>query len=238
MGLTISQFLPGLYGGDVLRAAYFMERFKTEKRFLTAAVLFERISGFMAMLMVGAVTSLIVYHSNKKEEWLLFFFIIVCIFGTFCLFFNKISSDKKAHIKGLLQVSRDIISQLKSLQSQTGILSTTLLYSLASQFFSILSYYYLLGIMQSALPFYEVAAVATLGWLVTLLPISLNGLGVKESGIIAGLISLGVPKTTALAVALIGFLPTLLHAMLGGILIGYNFQSIMGLKKLFAKTKP
>ena len=89
--------------------------------------------------------------------------------------------------------------------------------------------------MDVHLPPLTIACVVALSWMVTLVPVSLNGLGLRESGLILGLVSFGVSKGTALSISLIALLPTLLHSVMGGILLVFNLKKIISLKKLLEK---
>jgi hypothetical protein len=63
------------------------------------------------------------------------------------------------------------------------------------------------------------AALLPLVWLVSMLPISLGGLGVREAGFVSLMTAAGTPGETALAVAGLWLAMTLLQAAAGGVVL-------------------
>lgn len=63
------------------------------------------------------------------------------------------------------------------------------------------------------------AALLPLVWLVSLAPISLGGLGVREAGFVSLMTAAGMPAATAVAVAGLWLVTTLAQAAVGGVLL-------------------
>ena len=235
MGLTLNQFLPGIYGGDILRATYYMPSHALEKSFLTAAVIFERVCGLVAMIIIGCVASLYLFFVLGHTRWLIMSVVLVIFSGILFLFSIQLrpsAQRNNATVHRWVRMSQEVIEHLFLLGDDRKLLLSILSLSMASQIFSICTYWYLFTVMQVSLPISAIAAVVALGWLVTLLPISLNGLGVRETGLVVGFVSFGVSKSISLSVALIALIPTLFFAGCGAILIGRNFQRIMDLRRI------
>ncbi len=234
MGLTLNQFLPGIYGGDILRATYYMPHHTLEKSFLTAAVIFERVCGLLAMIIIGCAASLYLFLVLGHTRWLLMSAALVSLCGILFLLSNQLRHSTQRDSKKVrrwVRISQEVIEHLFLLGDEHKLLLSILLLSMASQSLSICTYWYLLSIMQVDLPILAIAAVVALSWLVTLLPISLNGLGVRETGLVVGFVSFGVSKSISLSVALIALIPTLFFAGCGAVLIGRNFQRLMDLRR-------
>ncbi len=236
MGLTLNQFIPGLFGGDLLRATYYMPDYEDKKRFLTAAVLFERLNGFLAILCIGLLGSLYVSMVYRKPVWIVM--VLATVGGLSILFWVftwwNPSGKERIWSRGL-QITHDIFEILRQLFSNRALFSQTFALSCLSQCISIATYWYLLQVMDIHLPLLTIACVVALSWLVTLVPVSLNGLGIRESGLVLGLVSFGVIDSTALAISLIALLPTLLYSVVGACFLIANLTYIIRLNRLLVK---
>ena len=69
-----------------------------------------------------------------------------------------------------------------------------------------------------ALPLSTWFAVVPLVALVMVVPLSINGVGVREGGLVLLLAPTGVPKDVAVAIGLLWFLATILTGLMGGVL--------------------
>lgn len=235
MGLTVNQFMPGIYGGDVLRAMYLMPENPPKKHFLTVAIVYERLVGLVAILLLGSMGSVHTYLWYGQSFWLvggggLFVILLLLVCATRFLLLRW---QPDSLVNRWLRMSGQLFTQFSFLLRHRNLFLTTLLLSCGSQLFSVLSVHHLLETLGSPLNFSAVVAVVAFSWLVTLLPISLNGLGIRESGLVAGFLSLGVPKSTALSVSLVALLPTLFFSLVGGVLIGVNVGKILRIRKIF-----
>lgn len=71
-------------------------------------------------------------------------------------------------------------------------------------------------------------AVVPLVTLLTLLPVSLNGLGLREGGFVFFLGQLGIPQAQALALSLLVFGLTLLFSLAGGVCLLFERMPVKG----------
>jgi len=232
MGLSINQFTPGLYGGDVLRALYFMPKNQSRKRFLTAAVLFERMIGLLAMIILGILSSGIVGMQHEKRYWLGISFMQLLALFFLVAILRQINSGRLQNlfVNRWLRLTKDIAEIVAHLFSRKSLFMGALMLSLASQCISILAYFYLADCFQADLSLAAVACAVTVAWLVTMIPVSLNGLGLRESGLVIVMLSFGATKEAALSISIVALVPTMIHALAGALLIGLNFRTIIALK--------
>jgi uncharacterized protein (TIRG00374 family) len=237
MGLTMNQFFPGLFGGDLLRAAFFMPHYETKKGFLTAAVLFERINGLLVMSCIASLGC--IYMPAEYARFFLLTMALLLMVGFLFFCFTLFRMRSPAGIKGRLykwiRRCQEIGDILLTLFRNPSLFARTFVFSSFSQIMTILIYWHLLRATDIRLPFPAIAAVVAFAWLVSMVPVSLNGLGVRESGFMFGLASFGVSKGVALSISLTALLPVLLHALLGGVLLGMNYSRIVELRKLFGR---
>lgn len=93
------------------------------------------------------------------------------------------------------------------------------LLSYASLFFTILSYWFIIQAFQPSVPFLHVFFITLLTYFVTILPISINGIGVQEGSYSLLLMQIGFGYEHALASAFMIRVLTLLVSAFGGILL-------------------
>lgn len=234
MGLAVNQFMPGIYGGDLLRVAYFMPDHAGRRVSLAAAVIFERICGLLAMMAIGVYASLHTWLQSENPLWLFYFLGIIALATTSYWLFGYIRSVRLRvrYLQGIFKLGGETRTQLLWMLADGKLVVSTVFLSSLSQAITIFTFYYLLKIFHADVPPAGIAAVVTLGWLVTLLPLSLNGLGIREGGLVAGFIALGVAETTALSVSLIALLPTMALAAIGIIVLCTRYARFANLKQM------
>ena len=71
------------------------------------------------------------------------------------------------------------------------------------------------------IPLLELLVVITLISVITMLPVSLNGLGVREASYVFFFNELGVPEEIALSVSLLFFFLVSISSLIGGIILAY-----------------
>jgi len=101
------------------------------------------------------------------------------------------------------------------------------LLSYASLFFTILSYWLLIQAFQPTVPFLHVFFITLLTYFVTILPISINGIGVQEGSYSLLLMQIGFGYEQALASALMIRVLTLLVSAFGGILLAISDRELI-----------
>jgi uncharacterized membrane protein YbhN (UPF0104 family) len=209
IGMFFNLFLPTSVGGDVVRAWY-LDGGSGRRGPAFLSVLMDRLNGLLVLLVMAC--GAVILCPVSLERW-----IVWSVWGTACaailgLFFLAI---------GFHWSSR--FSQVRRLAGQAGIyfadprvmLAATAL-SLVVQSANVVLVW-LVGLAVGApVPAFYYWIMVPMVTLLTLLPVSLNGMGFREAGTILFLAPLGVVRGTALSLAVLWFAVFTCASLLGG----------------------
>ena len=223
-GIFFNMFLPSTVGGDFVRSAdigYHSKKTGT----VVATVLLDRLSGFVGMTFV-ALIALMLGGSSIKDQRIIFFIyllaallllIILIIFNNFVhgILSKLFSSGHPGRIRGgLLKV----LKEMYEFKRHKAVIAQNLLLSIAVQvigpittYLIAISFHLEVNIIYFFLFIPIIAAV-------TLLPISIGGLGVRDYMTILLFTGIGISKHFAFAFSLLGFFFLILYAGIGGII--------------------
>lgn len=223
IGNFYSVLLPGVLGGDVVRAA--MCRAKTGGT--TAAVLtsvaIERALGLWGVTLIGSVGVLGVvlfmpYHFevvtlllNPLMAVALPLFVYIAHIVTRLAGRSGLRQKLIARVvEALAQFSR----RVRELPS--GLALRTILFSTAFQASEIFIYFYFSHVMRIEVPFLYFLFAIPLVYLATVLPISLGGIGVREGVLVWFLSIIGIHASDAAMLAFLVYLNRVLIGVFGG----------------------
>ncbi len=209
VGIFFSNFLPSTIGGDAVRV-YDIWRIKPDKTYAVTVVFLDRLLGLVvlifcsfgallaAQILDARLLSLHVWGTFDKlfgnlvsSPVLPFVFLIVLVgFGLICLtqLRSIIAFIQNAKMPPLLQTLKSKLARaMKSLlifRKKKGVLAQGLIWSLFVQI-SVIFHYYLIAVALnlpiSFLTFFLIVPLATI---VTMLPVSINGIGLRENAFI------------------------------------------------------
>lgn len=194
----ISLFLPSSFGGDIYRA-YSLKKYNLDSFQNISSVLFDRLTGLFALSSISVVSFVTFYGKEIDYKFLFMYLISTSLFWIF-------SSEKMITILSNLKL-KPLKFILKILQSfnQYRTNYSVLLKSLAIAFlfqsnivFLNKLYCVALGIdIQLSYLFMIIPLV----YLTEMLPISINGLGVRESAFVFFFVQAGKSSEEALALS-------------------------------------
>jgi|DewCreStandDraft_4_1066084.scaffolds.fasta_scaffold02256_24 uncharacterized membrane protein YbhN (UPF0104 family) len=205
IGNFFSNFLPSTIGGD----GYRVIKVKGEVGTKTAlgSVLLDRASGFLGTLILFVLLSLALPGHlllNRMD-------MLVCLVGLFALALLAIyvaSSRFSRKVLEFLDVFREFRTSWKS------VLSISLIYpalGITSLWFYFLMYGYRPSILATALFYLAIQ-------LITLIPISINAIGVYEVSVVGLFATIGIPAEVSLSISLLSRAVMLLQTSVGGAL--------------------
>jgi len=217
-----SMFLPTAVGGDVARM-YETSREGMMRTKAVSTVLLDRVIGLMSLVLIS-VAALLVGHRYMRESSLVYLITgLTVAFGVaWRLFFTP---RVMHHFKWVFHLplvargeagARSLYQSLYDLYLQPRLLLSTLVISVAAQAIEILSAIFLaraLDVQSDAFYFF---IFIPLIWLVTMIPVSLNGLGLRESAFTFFFGQIGVLSTEAVSLSLLVYSCRLLASLLGG----------------------
>lgn len=223
-GLFASNFLPTTIGGDVFRLAGAI-RLGIDSALAAASLIADRIVGMTGMtlvlpLAIPGFVQLLKERRGGSET--LKYMPLLCGVG---LPQGEESTPKESFIKRLLyRIKRGIKKLGESFRywiKNPKILFLALGYTLIHQLAIYLIITILINGMGESLPFYQVAGIWSLTYFITLLPVSVNGLGLAEVTITNLYTTLGgISTATSIALAVILRLVWMIGSLPGAFFIG------------------
>jgi uncharacterized membrane protein YbhN (UPF0104 family) len=215
-GLFFNLCLPSSIGGDVVKAYRLAD--STSGRLLAGCtVLADRLTG-LAALGVLAGTALI------AKEWVLGFSATLAVGGVLlgaallAFWIGVGSLDRVLTIVPEGHAARHFIAQLLPYSMRPSLMTRAVGWSLLVQAGGSLAVALIARGFGVVLPLSTWFAVVPLVALAMVVPLSINGVGVREGGLVLLLAPAGVPKDVAVAIGLLWFLATILTGLMGGVL--------------------
>jgi uncharacterized protein (TIRG00374 family) len=224
VGIGFSHFLPTNMGGDAVKA-YYIGRDSGNMAKAASATLMSRITSFLGMLLI-ALPALAIFHryfsSQIIIEFLLLSLLLVGgIIGAFLtvVFLPRLSTkflkskwtNNPVFVK-FLEVGEALSATIR----RTRFMFTGTLFGMLFWIASFLNYFgyaAALGV-HVPLPFYVIAIPFVS--IITFLPISINGFGVREGTFVYLFSAIHVPASTALLVVLLVDAQVLFFGLIGG----------------------
>ena len=232
-GIFLNLFLPSTIGGDIARS---VDLGTHTKRYsvIAASVLLDRLSGFAGVVLVALVSLIFGYRLFLDEPSVyLMVFIFTGLLGGLLLFiFHKgiynwlnrtsIPKNKNASEPAVITGLRDKIIKLHSemhfFRSRPQVLYLNLLCSVLIQFGCALVSYFLLLSLHAGTRIIYPLVFTPITIIITTLPISVGGLGLRDVSSIFFYGKAGVAKDAALAQSLLTFAIMAAFSLLAGII--------------------
>ena len=212
-GQFFSQFLPTSVGGDVFRVIYIAKGKAASILNASCSVLADRVIGVLTMLLSGA-TAVLLYPqemSHEKSSWLLYGTGIVLggvvLFAPLLLnLLRKFRSDLATSLATLLGIWKrpGLLLQIALLSFCINVIFVLLVIGLGTA----------IGISIHPAYYFAIFPLTTL---ITVLPISFNGIGLRESAFVYLLSLQNVAFERAFALSLGVFIIHCIIGVVGGI---------------------
>ena len=232
-GFFLSNFLPSTVGGDALRM-YDSWREGATRANAIAAVVMDRIMGSFALLLFACAGLYLGHEFIMIESEAAQSIAYIALAGLVCLvalvtlpaIFDKQTAALIAYLPGFLKKAGDsYLRTLRSFRSQRGALAVALGYSIALQSVVVLYHFtvgYGLGFDVSMGAYFLIVPIAVV---IMMIPISINGIGVREGVFVALLATQGVSQAEGLAFAWVVYLFLVLQSSVGGIILAFRGES-------------
>lgn len=223
-GVFFSIFLPSTIGGDVVRTADLAAHTNRAKEVI-ATVFLDRLSGYMGL--VAVIIPALILGAGMIEDEAVFISVgaIVALLALILLvLFNKsiyamigkyLDTPGAGRIK---EAIKGLHHEIHIFRHRKKIMFYNLVLSFLVQIVSPLSVYLIalsLGVKINILYFFIFMPI--IGAII-LLPISIGGLGLRESSFVFYFAKVGVIKQLALAMSLLSFAFVVLYGALGGLI--------------------
>ena len=229
IGMFFNAFLLGSTGGDVIKAWYVAHETHHKKAEAVITVIVDRLIGLLVLFVIALVMMSIFYHRVFEDKRLIGFSIftlavvLTTVAGTI-LGLWKGFADKCPGLRAWLKklpkydMLKRMINAYRVYVSHPGILTKTVLQSVAIHFFSMFSIVCVAkGLNITAAKLVDYFLYLPIINSLAAVPISFSGFGVRE-GMYVGMFSqVGMPEVQALALSLLGYLASLVLSLVGGV---------------------
>jgi len=193
IGMFYNLFLPGGIGGDGYKAYLLEKRYQVGYKKLISSLLLDRISGMVALLLLGGV---------------LFFF------GSFSDIFDKLSP--LIALGMLLLFPLNYILTQKFFDEFISVFYPTTIYAFIVQLLQIVSAIFIvLSLPIESIYLIDYLLLFLISSIVAVLPISIGGVGVRELTFLYGFTIIGADTTTAVTFSLLFFVITAISSLIG-----------------------
>ena len=231
IGHFFGNFFPTEIGGDVIKG-YEVGKISGKHAESLVAVAMERITGFLMLLMCALLGIFFNWDlANELNITYLLFVLLGITFLTIIVFLNKRFAKWIKRKLNFLRYHKSI-AKLQSLyeafylyKKNIKILFFTLTISLIFQVYTIWFTYALMKCLNIEASFLQLFLIVPFIAIISMIPLSINGIGIREGAFVFFFTSTGVDASQSLALALVYRFSGILYAMLGGFLyIKYSFQ--------------
>lgn len=222
LGNFFNNFLPGMVGGDSVRGLILGRRFgRLTDVFLS--IFMERFTGFLALIFLAAGTVAfdhpLVHVGNLRSMVAL---ILVGALGLIVLVFSRSLFSRLLAILptrlAKLRAKLDMLHvSLLEFSEHKGDFAVILLLSLAFHLITGVNLYYACLALNYEPDLLAMIVVTPFILLMSMLPVSINGIGLWESSFVLFFSLLGIPSSLALSAALLLRLRSLIVSALGGV---------------------
>ncbi len=212
IGNFISLFLPTSFGGDVYRVFAVKE---VNKNLLksTSSVMFDRLTGLFALLTIAMVGYLVLPQGRYGLLAL-----AVYLAGVLC-FCALVSERATERVRRLSNKLAKLLSSFRHYMRSPAVLASALLIAFCFQFNIVFTNWVYAGALNIEIGLGMMAAIIPLAYATEMLPISINGLGVRESAYMFFFVMVGLTKEEGFAVALMAVSMRYAFSLLGGLLL-------------------
>ena len=224
VGTFFNQFLPTIVGGDMIRAIDLSDPCQSLTKSLTI-ILLERFIGIIALLSLVNVGFIFrMRYIHEVTYWPIYVQIAFIIGIIIVLLTESIEDEKVEHhfsnnfIKKILYKILLVLNTLKKFRSHPLPLFKAFILSVTLQLIFILHYYFLSLSIGLHVSYTYLLIIIPIIFLLSMLPVSINGIGLRESLFIYFFSKIGVAPEKSLTICILGFTITLFYGLIGGLI--------------------
>jgi uncharacterized protein (TIRG00374 family) len=229
VGVFFNNFLPTAIGGDLVRGLD-LYRFTQKGKEAAVSVMAERFLGLAALLVI-AVTALAFSYSSLQDP-LLVWLVLVAVFGylitlfalsTPTLFILTAKMLQKLRLQWIGQKLLKIPEAITLYKSSPRILIFSAALSILNQALTVMIYYLLALSLHLKIALAYLFLFFPVISIVSMAPVSLGGLGVREGITVYLFQKVGVEPGHALGLSLAWFSIIFLTSLLGGVVLALRY---------------
>ncbi len=224
IGLFFNLTFPTVVGGDVVKIFY-VGRHSNSYSQSFAATFLDRDAGMLAMMMIAGAGLLFypVSVPGVAVTYIVWGAFAVFLFGNICLFMPKFRRVLTKCLR-VLRMSKfaekmeRVSSVFHIIGKKRSILLASLLISFVNQLLAISVVWITALGLRLHIPFYYFLIFVPVITLISMIPISLNGMGLREYAFMSLFSAVGVPPESCIALGLLTSILIILSSLPGGII--------------------
>lgn len=238
IGAFFNFFLPTAVGGDVARG-YYLHRWGTDRNEAAGSIILERILGVTVLVLLSGA-SLCLASGLALDARVVGLVIVMCLCWliVLALLFGGrgalLERTWPGPVNPILSPVCSVIRDMRSYKASRSALAIGLVATIAFQAAGIFATY-LLGVAIGCpigLAYYFI--LLPIVWLIAMIPISINGLGLREGAFVVLFVSIGMTQETAIAISVLFLAQAMLQGLIGGVLFLINRRDVESVKALAA----
>ncbi len=223
VGLFFNSFLPSGFGGDAVRA-YRVARQEGDGMDAILSVGFDRAHSLWAILLIATPASL---HSAAmlKLPWEIGAMFTVLITVSSCLALTFLFSVTRSWIEvgsshlpfELGRAVSKLMRPFQKLGANWRLIAWSSLVAITFQGLGYVVQFLLFASLRVPISFSVLVTVVSLATIVSVLPISINGIGVREGAYVMALSATGVDSSAAITLSVLSLAMLISNSLIGGI---------------------
>ena len=239
ISIFYSSLIPGQASGELIKGLKLTKSEGSSQK-VWVPIFIDKITNLLIVFIIGFVAVLFDkdFRHNTSLVFIISFLTILLSFITIILFSDntakiaEFTKDSLARFLVLFKIKNELLNNfslkyVEAYKKHDLLMLETLIWSLLIKLPHIFVFYILALSLNINLTVIESAWLFSIVSIVTLLPFSFSGLGIREGIIIVILSRLGVETSSALSLSILIFTVGILTALIGGI-----FELLSGLKEI------
>lgn len=221
IGAFFNNIMPGLTGGDLVKAWYIAREHKNRKTEAIITVLLDRLLGITGLaLLAGLVIPCDLHRYAEVARWIYGLLLAEMFFG--CIFFSR-RIRRALHIDGLIarMPLKDVVKKIDEAmflyRFRRKTLGVSLVLSMVVHAFVVVGIGCIGEAIGFSVPFASYFVVVPIALIVAALPIAPAGWGVGEAAMVYFWRTQGVAEAPALAQSMLYKIEQLLISLIGGV---------------------
>ncbi|MBI5788747.1 MAG: flippase-like domain-containing protein [Candidatus Schekmanbacteria bacterium] len=208
IGMFFNLFMPSTIGGDLIRGHY-MSRESDNKTMSYISVIIDRLSGLLGLLINSIIAVFLAYQFGIKTKAinLILILLFLSLFSLWLIYNRELwSRFKLLHVifvrLKIEEVAKKIYEAIYAYKNKKKLAIYLIFLSFVFQFITVVVNYLVALALGVNVPFVYFWIFIPLICLVTMLPISINGIGLRDISYITCFATLGIPAASAFAISL------------------------------------
>ncbi len=218
VGLFFNNFLPTSIGGDVVRA-YDLKKMISNGPAAAASVVAERVLASFTLGLIVLCGMALSIDSLASYKYIAVVFVMICFASLFAVVYaHKIGSLLQRFNMSIINKLKDTADSVSSSVKKRPVLVRVLVYSFLFQLMVVLINVFVIKALGLNVPIAFTLLFIPIIFAITMLPISMNGLGVREATYAYFFAQVGLSTEEAVTISICFFLIVTLVSLIGGVI--------------------